>query len=125
MKKNSKKDFPGYPHYKQEEDIMSNSSKEKRIDVNLDGTNDKISPTQVPQTEKGRSRKNEIDLVPGNDADVSEEEKKALENEGELQDKIFSPSDLDVPGSELDDANEEIGEEDEENNNYSQGADRD
>jgi hypothetical protein len=30
-----------------------------------------------------------------------------------------SGSDLDVPGSELDDANEEIGEEDEENNSYS------
>jgi len=30
-----------------------------------------------------------------------------------------SGSDLDVPGSEVDDANEEIGEEDEENNSYS------
>ena len=28
--------------------------------------------------------------------------------------------DLDIPGSELDDANEDIGEEDEENNGYSQ-----
>lgn len=32
-----------------------------------------------------------------------------------------SGSDLDVPGSELDDADEAIGEEDEENNNYSLG----
>ncbi|MDR3714487.1 MAG: hypothetical protein P4L51_16870 [Puia sp.] len=31
--------------------------------------------------------------------------------------------DLDVPGSELDDADEEIGEEDEENNYYSLGGD--
>ncbi len=31
---------------------------------------------------------------------------------------------LDVPGSELDDANEAIGEEDEENNSYSLGGDR-
>ena len=31
--------------------------------------------------------------------------------------------DLDVPGAELDDANEEIGEEDEENNYYSLGGD--
>jgi len=31
---------------------------------------------------------------------------------------------LDVPGSELDDADEEIGEEDEENNSYSIGGDR-
>lgn len=32
----------------------------------------------------------------------------------------MSGEDLDVPGSEADDENEEIGEEDEENNNYSQ-----
>ena len=33
----------------------------------------------------------------------------------------FSGGDLDVPGSELDDANEDIGSEDEENNSYSLG----
>jgi hypothetical protein len=33
-------------------------------------------------------------------------------------------ADLDIPGSELDDANENIGEEDEENNYYSLGSDR-
>jgi hypothetical protein len=32
----------------------------------------------------------------------------------------FTGEDLDIPGAELDDANEEIGEEDEENNGYSQ-----
>ena len=32
--------------------------------------------------------------------------------------------DLDIPGAELDDANEDIGEEDEENNYYSLGGDR-
>jgi hypothetical protein len=34
-----------------------------------------------------------------------------------------NPKGLDVPGSELDDENEEIGEEDEENNYYSLGGD--
>ena len=41
-------------------------------------------------------------------------------------DKIGDPltgEDLDVPGAELDDANEEIGAEDEENNYYSLGGD--
>jgi len=33
-------------------------------------------------------------------------------------------TDLDVPGSELDDKNEKLGEEDEENNYYSLGGDR-
>jgi hypothetical protein len=86
----------------------------------------------------------------GNDADVSRDERTALENidfvptrdadnlakasmdntdfEGErLNEKSFgedrSGSDLDVPGSELDDSNEAIGEEDEENNDYSLGND--
>jgi hypothetical protein len=35
----------------------------------------------------------------------------------------FGADDLDIPGAELDDANEEIGREDEENNYYSLGGD--
>ena len=35
-----------------------------------------------------------------------------------------SGNDLDIPGAELDDENEEIGSEDEENNYYSLGGDR-
>ena len=46
------------------------------------------------------------------------------DNDGEeLNESIdLSGSDLDVPGSEFDDDNEMIGEEDEENNYYSQGS---
>lgn len=40
-------------------------------------------------------------------------------NEQSMADDL-SGEDLDVPGAELDDANEAIGEEDEENNSYSQ-----
>lgn len=40
-------------------------------------------------------------------------------NEKSMADDV-SGRDLDVPGSELDDANEKIGSEDEENNSYSQ-----
>lgn len=86
----------------------------------------------------------------GNDADVSPLEKELLANadqdmpggdderlrqakmdnedeDGEpLNQEGFgtdvSGSDLDVPGTESDDANENIGEEDEENNQYSRGA---
>ena len=49
------------------------------------------------------------------------------DNDGEgLNESVdLSGSDLDVPGSEDDDANEEIGEEDEENNPYSLSDDRD
>jgi hypothetical protein len=45
-----------------------------------------------------------------------------------LKDRVypvnFSGDDLDVPGSEDDDAMEDIGEEDEENNSYSIGGDK-
>jgi len=37
----------------------------------------------------------------------------------------YAGTDLDVPGSEADDDNEDLGEEDEENNSYSLGADKD
>lgn len=44
-------------------------------------------------------------------------------NEGSF-DKNISPDDLDVPGAALNDENEKIGEEDEENNEYSLGGDK-
>jgi len=84
------------------------------------------------------------------DADVTDEEKKALrdasektpeaedeanlemaqldnrDDDGEiLNEKVNnSGSDLDIPGSEEDDENEEKGEEDEENNSYSLGSEK-
>ena len=52
--------------------------------------------------------------------DIYSKEKKEPYNE--VEDFILDKG-LDVPGSELDDANELIGEEDEENNYYSLGGD--
>ena len=43
-------------------------------------------------------------------------------NEKDFEDDLTG-DDLDIPGAELDDSNEEIGEEDEENNYYSLGGD--
>lgn len=102
--------------------------------------------------EEGRSvfdREDSEDLRTGNEGDVSREERETLdqvdymptrdennlqrarmdntdfENEplneaGFGQDR--SGKDLDIPGAELDDRNENIGEEDEENNDYSLGS---
>ena len=50
----------------------------------------------------------------------SKEEEVSIED-GEID--ITPEGDLDIPGSELDDADENIGEEDEENNFYSIGGD--
>jgi hypothetical protein len=58
----------------------------------------------------------------------SQEEKLELNDEGNIVDpdeprQEGGAEDLDIPGSELDDADENIGEEDEENNYYSLGGD--
>ncbi len=54
---------------------------------------------------------------------------KTVETPGILNEKGFdedvSGADLDIPGAELDDSSEEIGSEDEENNYYSLGGDKD
>lgn len=53
--------------------------------------------------------------VPLNPEELAREEQ--MKNDPSLDDE------LDIPGAELDDADEEIGEEDEENNYYSLGGD--
>lgn len=75
----------------------------------------------------------EIEMLERSENSMGGEEEENLEKarldivdeDGEkLNEQIdFSGKDLDVPGSEEDDANEEIGEEDEENNSYSLGGD--
>ena len=85
-------------------------------------------------------------IIMGTDADVTPEETKGLQTTGEdrsileaasldnsddeddplnegSSDTSISGQDLDTPGSEDDNPNEEIGEEDEENNSYSLGGD--
>ena len=52
----------------------------------------------------------------------SREEEVPLEENEDGADELLAEG-LDVPGSELDDENEKIGEEDEENNYYSLGGD--
>ena len=88
---------------------------------------------------------NEDEIVMGTEADVTPEDLELLGDEDQDMDggddettgnakvddidadgdKLNDADDLDVPGSELDDDNEDIGEEDEENNYYSQGDNRD
>lgn len=91
----AKDDAKGYPLYPKEDDIYSRAKEEKDIDPD---DLSKIKPT---------NDKWEID---------PDEE---LEIDGELL-----GDELDVPGAELDDDDEAIGNEDEENNYYSIGGDR-
>lgn len=66
--------------------------------------------------------------MPGDDEDLREAALDSTDEDGTLLnvgsfDKNISASDLDVPGADLDDADENIGSEDEENNEYSLGGD--
>lgn len=69
--------------------------------------------------------KEEADIDPENPTKMKEFDKAG--NQHEWNEKHFgqdkSGSDLDIPGSELDDEQELIGSEDEENNGYSLGGD--
>jgi hypothetical protein len=79
----------------------------------------------------------DIDGQERNESDVTEEDLQALgpkdlsmdmgDDEQLLKNRVWpvdmAGGDLDIPGAELDDANEAIGAEDEENNSYSLGGD--
>ena len=140
-KKPTNKDFPGYPHYPKSEDITQQG---KRVAADLDNPYSPPSADSVPRGkdtagEKDPSLNVDDDLAggPENEFDVTSEDLEALgpkdlsldlgEDE-ELKHRTtpvdFSGDDLDVPGSEADDAAEATGSEDEENNSYSLGGDR-
>ena len=91
------KSFPGYPIYPADEDIMSQKSGFKKNPKAGDGTEPKSS-------------EDDLNPNPGGDDD-------------ELRERVWEVDmagyDLDVPGADLDDDEEAIGEEDEENNLYS------
>jgi hypothetical protein len=85
----------------------------------------------TPENQQSTPENNDdLNIRPGTDADVNDDDLSVLNS---TNDEIGTPqnistedlnTDLDIPGSELDDDNEKIGEEDEENNYYSLGGDR-
>ena len=106
MKKRSPKSkqkdkFPGYPLYPASDDITKQAG---RLEGDIEDILDNINPP-------AESKSNEL----------NEEFNEGSKNRTTRAD--FSGSDLDVPGSELDDEREIIGSEDEENNLYSLGGD--
>lgn len=136
-------DFPGYPHYPSREDIMDQRNDYTREDIDVENLPNSRNNTGVNQrflAGQNRERAEEA-MIPGpatdddlgvragTEADVNNDDLRALNasNEGlgapqNASNEEFT--DLDVPGSELDDENEALGEEDEENNYYSLGGDR-
>jgi hypothetical protein len=137
-------DFPGYPHYPAKEDIMDQRTDTHRVDMDVEnipanrnttGVNQRFSndsdrkrAENAMQPQPG-SGNDDLGIKMGNEADVTDDELAVL---NATDAEIGTPqnisnedlADLDVPGSDLDDENESIGEEDEENNYYSLGGDR-
>jgi len=89
---NPEDDFPGYPHYPQNEDIYKKEKEEADID-----------PEHIDRLKPPVEKINKL-------------------NEKNFEQDV-SGGDLDIPGADLDDVQEEIGSEDEENNHYSLGGD--
>ncbi len=127
---NEEKDFPGYPHYPASEDIM-NVKGDVRVDAdveNLSRSKNILSSALPGATNIDNAtgdKEIEITTEP-NEADLTEDDLIALEGtatDPAKVDALEGEDDLDIPGSEDDDANEAIGEEDEENNYYSLGGD--
>ncbi len=117
--------FPGYPPYPDNEDITLKST---RVPLDNEG---------VPVIDKEDILSDESEVKPVNDSDLTVDDLQALGpvdlsmDMGEDEDLLkqrkepvdFTGGDLDIPGSELDDASEKLGSEDEENNSYSLGGD--
>lgn len=139
-------DFPGYPHYPAKEDIMDQRTGSHKVDVDMEnmasarnatGVSQRFTRAQESQRntkqdnrQPAEDNKEELNIRSGTEADVNEDDLAALNS---TNDEIGVPQNisnedlntgLDIPGSELDDNNENIGEEDEENNYYSLGGDR-
>ncbi len=131
---NKDQDFPGYPHYPASEDITregNNTGKEQipeEKDSILDGA--AIAPISDNDTDvtaedldilnaaENGSTEDDASLIESGLDDVDDDGEPLNESTSDL-----SGSDLDVPGSEDDDSDEILGEEDEENNSYSLGGD--
>jgi hypothetical protein len=138
--------FKGYPHYPSREDITRpDNNNGRRLFEEQNNL-----PVQRPFNDAEDVRDKDARIVPGTDADVTNEDLRVLseadqstpdsmniqfssldntDSDGDLLNEVSSLNqdmtggDLDVPGSKADDANERMGEEDEENNYYSLGGD--
>jgi hypothetical protein len=110
-------------------DTTISSDDEEGDDIYEENVDEEIIESEdsnVSRTEKDDLRRSANDM-PGDDENLRRAALDNTDNDGApLNEESFknnvTATDLDIPGAELDDANEEIGEEDEENNDYSLGS---
>ncbi|HEX7692116.1 MAG TPA: hypothetical protein VF408_06990 [Sediminibacterium sp.] len=123
------KDIPGQEHIhvprmKEFQDTTPSSDDEEGKNVFDDDALDE--ETDVTDEEKELLRRSAESMSSEDDEARRQVLPDNTDNDGDpLNESVnMSGSDLDVPGSDEDDTDEEIGEEDEENNSYSLGGDR-
>ena len=129
------KDIPGQEHINpapagEMADVTISSSDEEGDSIFNDNTDvpDDDADSTVTQEERDDLRQSANDMPTEDDTnlrrsalDNTDEDGNPL-NEDSFKDNVTGTG-LDVPGAEADDADEEIGDEDEENNEYSLGGD--
>lgn len=140
-------DFPGYPHYPAEEDILNPENDHKRLDIDVENLTrshnitpdhiksiEGVSETGTDMTVATDGEPDDIEMVPGTDADLTAEdflilgsldEDKDMGEDEELREQGYFPrtaKDLDEPDPD-EDGDEIPGNEDEENSYYSLGGD--
>jgi hypothetical protein len=121
------KDIPGQEHVRplpageMADTTISSADEEGDNILNTDEDILTDESTTVSNTERDLLQKSVESMSTGDDDQLNDAAVDNTDNDGDLLNETVnnSGSDLDVPGSEDDDANEEIGEEDEENNSYS------
>ena len=121
------KDIPGQEHVRplppgEMADTTISSSDEEASEL-LDTDEDILvdKNLDVTNSERDLLQRSSESMATLDDEQLNTGDLDKTDDEGEMLNETSdrSGSDLDIPGSEEDDANEEIGEEDEENNSYS------
>jgi hypothetical protein len=121
------KDIPGQEHVRplppgEMADTTISSSDEEASEL-LDTDEDILvdKNLDVTNSERDLLQRSSESMATLDDEQLNSGDLDKTDDEGEILNETSdrSGSDLDIPGSEEDDANEKIGEEDEENNSYS------
>lgn len=123
------KDIPGQEHVRplpareMADTTISSADEEGPEELNAEADDTDVSDddANVTATEKELLKESSESMASPDDIKLREARVDNVDDDGEpLNEQVnVSGDDLDVPGAEDDDANEEIGEEDEENNSFS------
>lgn len=125
--------FPGYPHYPAKEDITNPENNNGKLRPHAatsapflptEAGEADVTPDDIKMLDAAEQNMNTIDSLNLQHAalDNTDEDGDPLNESGGFMEDMTGEG-LDVPGAEMDDVAEELGEEDEENNYYSLGGD--